>query len=194
MINEFGRGIIQAMPKLKYKHLWNFAEEIEPASSDYPDYNGALCEIGLMLCKKPKYSLGPVPANCAVFADTGGDGVCFSFLTINGKANHKSPVIMTVPISWPSQIVVGENLFEFLCLGSRFGFFCLEGLSHYPKKLIKAYNDQEQQLYFSEPFGNELKLLKRLRKKFSLKPWTNIDKRLKELKKSYLSKLDRVEY
>ena len=50
------------------------------------------------------------PVNSSTFASTGGDGVHFSLVHINGKATDDSPVVMTCPMGVKFNMIVGSNL------------------------------------------------------------------------------------
>jgi hypothetical protein len=74
----------------------------------------------------------PTPTNAKVFASTGGDGVHYSLIEISDRIQ---PVVMTVPASFGDtiadyNIILGENLNEFLSLGYYNGWFPLEQLCY----------------------------------------------------------------
>src|SRR5687767_64611 len=76
--------------------------------------------VGLILQIPPgRRDYHCTPLNSVTFASTGGDGVHFGFLHVEGCS--LSPVVMTVPMSDVHNFVVGESLFEFLCLGAKRG-------------------------------------------------------------------------
>ena len=70
------------------------------------------------------------PVNVTTFASTGGDAVHFSAI----NASHGSGtavVVMTVPMAFDNpNHIVGGDLREFLALGCRTGYFCLERLAY----------------------------------------------------------------
>ena len=87
-------------------------------------------DIGLRLLRPLEtWDYEVTPLNCSTFATTGGDGVHFSFLHLNGKVTEESPVVMTLPMAFdePNRIV-GADLHEFLSLGCVVGYDALEGL------------------------------------------------------------------
>ncbi|MCA0456752.1 MAG: hypothetical protein LCI00_22455 [Chloroflexi bacterium] len=174
--------------------LWALADR-EAAESGIPVYR--LFDRIYLHLDRPlttwKYSCTPI--NSSTFASTGGDGVHFGLLDIDGEVRDESPVCMTSPMSASESqdnIIVGSNLHEFLCLGSEFGFFHLENLPSF-----KRYDDgfrfsqpnewvvQESCEYFmTDPeFQYQLNLL---RTEFDLKPWTDVAGRLNELQRLYL--------
>ncbi len=99
------------------------------------------------------------PLNCLTFASTGGDGVHFSII----KDLDQSPVVMTVPMNFDEEnLVIANSLYEFLCLGSHFGFFNLEQLSY---NFETTTNEIEQ----TNQSSHSNKVLSKLAKAFNLK-------------------------
>ncbi len=130
------------------------------------------------------------PLSSSTFASTGGDGVHYGLLHINGGVGDASPVVMTVPMAFERpNLIVGESLFEFLCLGCQVGYAYLEHL---------AYNRHEAtdwignpQNWFNErhygPLGLRAQLLLEiLVREFDLKPWSEVGRRVDELQERFL--------
>ena len=114
------------------------------AASLFPtQYDPGLGGLGLLLDKQLDQSRcgHHTPLNCRTFARTGGEGVHFSLLTHDGCIDSDSPVVMTNPDTSRSNFVVGENLFDFLCLGYYRGYFALEQLSYDREETLQAYTD-----------------------------------------------------
>lgn len=139
------------------------------------------------------------PLNSVCFAHTGGDGCHFSFVLQDGKWSEHSPVVMTYPpIDFKSSnVIVGENLFEFLCLGIGTGYFVLENLAlgQDREKFIASYPEKGQ---FRNGIPDDKKqALRELAARFQLQPWekTSVGPRLAELRKRYLPtlKFDRTQ-
>jgi hypothetical protein len=144
--------------------------------------------VGLILDRKlrdsgclhrSRYTCAPV--NCAEFADTGGDGTHFSMLIQDGGVTEQSPVFMTVPPDGQT-LVVGESLFDFLCLGYYRGYFALQELMYKPDLTLEVYTNPDWQpsekyhysvgyAYDDEDHG---KVLAFLRDKLSLQPWRSV--------------------
>jgi hypothetical protein len=61
-------------------------------------------------------------------------------------------------------VIVGENLRDFLALGSRFGYFALEGLVHEPDETIAALRRRK---YDEEWTAREIGMLKLIERTFS---------------------------
>jgi hypothetical protein len=159
--------------------------------------------IGLILMR-PLENIGyeSTPINSLTFAHTGGDGVHYSLVTVEGNVSEDSPVVMTVPMNHPKvNLVVGENLLEFLCLGEQLGYFFLEQLVYneaetiewflHPKEFInKEYGINPSGTFPPESFREKERLLSILRKEFELKPWSNLKSRLDELQNKFMGMLE----
>lgn len=145
--------------------------------------------IGLILFKDiENMGYWCTPENTITFATTGGDGVHFGFLCGPEGLMENSPIVMTLPCADTSNIIVGENLLDFLSLGCRSGYFDLEQIEYSPEEHIKLLDAQQ---YSEEMDNNEIKLLKDIEDMFTLKPWVNHNLRLAELK---LKHFDRLNY
>ena len=116
--------------------LWSIAE-IE-ANKTGADFSFVLDPIGLILrrpIERERYEATPV--NSLAFATTGGDGVHFSLMHLEGELGDLSPVVMTVPMNFGQEnLIVGSDMKEFLCLGCRVGYFFLEQLTYHKSKTI----------------------------------------------------------
>lgn len=101
---------------------------------------GAGEEIGLLCTSEllpPTYDA--TPKNCLTFAGTGGDGVHFGFLDLGYGVSDDSPVVMTIPMNFDQpNLVVGASLRDFLGLGTRLGYFCLEQLVYHRPHSVAA--------------------------------------------------------
>lgn len=134
------------------------------------------------------------PRNSCAFAETGVDGVHFSLVQVDGQITEKSPVVMTVPANYGEEnLIVGSNLYEFLCLGSKIGFSGLDQLTYsdnrketlewleHPEAFVKQEFQECKDQLDKEYFDRKQYLLQLLRDQLSLKPWKNVEKRLKTL-------------
>ena len=135
------------------------------------------------------------PINCRAFGGTGGDGVHFSLMVRRNEITADSPVVMTLPANCGESLIVGENLFDFLCLGLRRGYFALEQLSHKPEEALDAYTNADWRPSTDEHgyvgfVVNEhhQKMLDYLATRLNLRPWTD-RKRLGMLQDKYRSLL-----
>ncbi len=122
------------------------------------------------------------PLNCMAFATTGGDGVHFSiFKSID---IDKSPVVMTVPMNFGEEnMIIARTLSEFLCLGSRFGFFNLEQLSY----KFETTTQKIEASNLTEPPNSELRELTEI---FSLEPIREVSEYIKETNAKYFNQLE----
>ena len=157
-------------------------EEFEASENLYFD------AIGLNLFKKPQcWGYWCTPTNTVSFATTFGDGVHFGFLCKDGIPLEDSPIVMTLPSADTSNIIVGENLIEFLSLGCRTGYFELEQIEYQPEFQIPI---MDSQVYSTEATNEEIGLLKTIESEFNLKPWIDYASRLLELKNKYIDLLE----
>jgi hypothetical protein len=63
-------------------------------------------------------------------------------LALDGSIRERSPVVITIPAAFPGQnLIVGESLFDFLCLGTYRGYFCPGELAYDPELTLRARTD-----------------------------------------------------
>lgn len=124
------------------------------------------------------------PNNCCTFASTGGEGVHFSFLVQDDAITTESPVVMTTPSSQGNSLIVGETLYDFLCLGSRCGYGGLEYLGDSDGRWIARYTDPDWEPS-DEHDERWRKMLSYLTERLGLFPWTD-PARFSELQERYL--------
>jgi len=108
------------------------------------------------------------PNGYIAFMNTGGDGVHFNI----PEDMSDGKIIMTVPMNFGNEnFTVGESLYEFLSLGSDFGYFSLE-------QLVYDFSATVSNIQNASSNSNALKKLKN---HFNLNPWTDVEGRLREL-------------
>lgn len=130
-------------------------------------------EIGLLLHNGLAHAgYWCTPINSAVFASTGGDGVHFSLIDVGDGFGETSPIVMTVPMSSDPNWIVGENLLDFLALGLGSGYFVLESL---------AYGAEWHGDIEGSADDSQVCTLGDLRDRFDLRPWSDVDERLRFL-------------
>jgi hypothetical protein len=152
------------------------------------DWNDHFDPIGLILQIPPKREdYWCTPLNALTFARTGGDGTHYSLVSLPNSPRSAQPVVMTVPMSDTPNVIVGENLREFLALGCRYGYFALEGLVHSRAETI---SELKRRKYHEERTTHEIRMLRLIERTFRLKPWTDPRKRLAELKRRFLKRLE----
>lgn len=135
------------------------------------------------------------PVNTVCFARTGGDGCHFSFVACSGQYPiEECPVVMTVPAGagggtrGTANVIVGANLWEFLDLGLRTGFFVLEKLPCYRGEFLNEYPDHDPEPVAGDAERTELHALAEA---FGLIGWDreSIVPRLAALRKRYFKQL-----
>lgn len=158
--------------------------------------DGNLIDLGLGVSDELSYSHYDwcSPLNCATFASTGVDGTHFSLLLVDGGIQADSPVVMTTPANMGRSVVVGENLFEFLCLGSRWGY-ALDNLASTHRSGLASLIDVNwypgkpaREWLAMQPNDYPGNMLAFLVDRLNLHPWTDTS-RWDELQEMYASLL-----
>jgi hypothetical protein len=167
------------------------ADRIAAAKFPNDSFDQGFGQLGLILMNANRNSYYCTPKNVVTFATTGVDGVHFSFLELKGKVNEQSPVVVTNP-SDGTNFIVGENLKDFLDIGSFRGYSALgmpskDVLEVYLGAERKAQTREDRALGFV-PADN--KVLSFLRDQFGLEAWTDPKERFDALQKKYLPLLD----
>ncbi len=163
------------------RQLWQLAGA-DPLD-DQSDWNGTFEPVGLILFAPPRNGgYWCTPVNSLSFATTGGNGVHYSLLAVDGGFTDFSPVVMTVAMCDTPNVIVGGKLTEFLALGCRFGYFSLEQLIYSPER---ALAELEAQRFDPEAGGIERALLHRISSHFDVSPWSEPHRRLRELESRY---------
>ncbi len=178
-----------------FRELLAFFEELEAPQWDSATWQRLLRlpsifpEIGLRLHRPPLLNVAyhVTPTNTRAFASTGLDGCYFNFLLVDGEVREDSPVIMTCPNGAPPNIVVGEDLRDFLCLGIGTGYAAVQDLSDRPKRFTRRYPAPGQFAPWVK--AKERKLLRRLARRFGLTGWTAVVDKLTRLNQKYVSSL-----
>lgn len=129
------------------------------------------------------------PLNTILFAYTGGDGVHFSYLSIDEYVN---PIVMTVPTNFGRtmesyNLILAEDLDEFLSLGYYHGWGLFEGLYYHRAHTLKELSVEEKYNFSNK---NEGIFLEKIISHFNLKPLMIDEERLKYLKNTYFEKLE----
>lgn len=167
-----------ALPK-HLAELWDLAEAVAHETGGDPRF--VFDDLGLLLEPKPSpWTYFCSPLNAPTFASTGGDGVHFGLLQLEGAEPEQAPVVMTVPMSGTHNLVLAESVEEFLGLGCRVGWFLLEQL---------AYDPDWAAAHFArgEPDSPECEaMLDRIRSSLRVKPVPLSLDRLALLRKKYL--------
>lgn len=128
----------------------------------------------LPTCERWRY--WATPLNSVTFATTGGDGVHFGTVPVEGK----HIVVMTAPAEVRANVVVGESLKEFLRLGYYRPLDWLGALPEQWDEIATEYCRPEPRTAFGQQF------LERLRATFELTPVADLRTHLEELQGRYL--------
>jgi hypothetical protein len=176
------------------KNLWKIAREEALRTGKQPAR--VFRPIGLKLQRpsaRATYWCTPINSRC--FAQTGCNGVHFSFVVLDDEVNERCPVVMTVPgltATGENNLIVGANLWEFLCLGIRFGFGVLEQLAYKPQEFITAYADPDwrpakpHQVWAGYALdGRQRRLLDVLVQGLGLVPWADVRQQLLQWQQRY---------
>lgn len=164
--------------------IWMLADQLGEKQGIDPI--GVFDPCGLILIRPLRnYGYFCTPHNSLSFATTGGDGVHYGFLMINQLDYDFKPIVMTVPMADTHNVIVAENLEEFLGLGYHVGWFTLE----------QIVNDAEDAIsYFADPDTEKLpereKLLVVLRKEINIEHVPLSLERLEELKNKYVALIE----
>lgn len=156
--------------------------------SSYPI--GGLYEVGLMLVRPTRSNHWCTPGNSLTFASTGADGTHFSFIAANGIANDRCPIVMTRPMEGDEpNIVVGESLFDFLCLGCRHGY---RGLETAPSEgffaLYKSLKQEGEHAAALDEY--QTSVLESLTNEFSLIPWKGPKTKYQRMQREFMKTLE----
>lgn len=173
---------VAAEVKLRFKSPWG---------------NANLIDIGLRVGDELSYSCYGwcSPLNCGTFASTGCDGTHFSLLMDDGEIGADSPIVMTTPANMGRSVIVGENLFDFLCLGSRTGYLLDSLAGSYYERSLNGLIDPNW--YPGKPASEWIakqtddypdNMLRFLVDRLDLHPWTDAG-RFDELQEKYAALL-----
>lgn len=167
--------------------LWKLAEARAKTSGSPPE--AALERAGLLLHRDLAHGgYDSTPRNSVAFAGTGGDGVHFSFVLRDGLALEDSPIVMTVPMHFDHEnLVVGEDLRDFLAVGCCLSFFVLEQLTYDRAAFLAAYvagSDGYQ------PDDEQRALLARIQLAFGVRPPADLGAHLDALHERFAAWLE----
>ena len=130
------------------------------------------------------------PLNTILFAQTGGDGVHFSYLEIGLEINL---IIITVPCAWGKQPnsynrVIAETFDEFLGLGFFKGWFYLDGYFYDPDLTLEEYGPNQIKHNFAN--RNEAIFIEKVISNFKISPNYLKTERLEYLQNNYFNRLE----
>lgn len=168
-----------------FDELWRLAESEASRRGESPEY--VFLSIGLALNPTLEtWDYRSTPQNSSTFASTGGDGVHYGLLHVRGALVDESPVVMTVPMNFDHEnLIVGEDLLDFLALGCRFGYFALEQLT-YQRERATAWIECATE---KDLASDERELVACIRSHFRLEVWKNVAARLQQLQDRFIGSI-----
>lgn len=161
-----------------------------------PEFDSGFNQLGLILSENLRNGgYWCTPENSVSFGGTGGDGVHFSLLLIDGQVSDLCPVIMTVPaLSRDIQnLCIGENLSDFIRFGLNQGFFRMEELSYLGESALDSFSfsglSSQKRDGFDELSEDALnrKMLDYIGNTLDLLPLSYSLQRFRDLQEKYLS-------
>jgi hypothetical protein len=199
---EFAMSHRRRRPRVMYDNLyWFFIRDlrrqefsrIEWGPEDLDGHWTTVIDTGcgMFLRRPPLYRecvYRRAPLNSVEFAHTGGDGIHYSFLVLDGYWSELSPVVMTDPCWGSRNVVVGKDLTEFLRLGIRTGYFALPYAV--PDEHGRFQDPEHIEVLEAKEFGEwlgpeEVEVLQKLADHFGLEPLDGVAERLADLQHRY---------
>ena len=161
-------------------------------------YDRGMGQLGLLLSRKLRNGgYWCTPENSLEFGGTGGDGVHFSLVQINGTVTEESPVVMTVPANsgepQDANAIVGNSLINFLRFGLLRGYFAMEQLVYQRDLTLKVYSSAEweptEQAHYSVGFGvdeSKKQVMELVAKALNVTPLSYTSQECETLQKQYM--------
>lgn len=143
--------------------------------------------IGLFLYDPPtKAAYAVTPLNSMTFGGIGVDGIHFASITDNAAVDPMAPVVMSIPMALETpNFIVGETMYDFLCLGCRHGYSNLGNLHLHREEVIR-YLQGPPKSFFDE---RSEAILQTLCDELSLTPWMDVGARFEEMQSKYAKTL-----
>jgi len=143
--------------------------------------------IGLFFHDPPKNAGYPqTPVNSITFTSIGVDGIHFGSITDGDIVDPDAPVVLTIPMAFDEpNFIVGENLHDFLCLGSCNGFAELGNLHIDTAATLDRYINEPDDFYDERSPG----ILALLRNELALSPWPDVHRHFADLQSKYMHTL-----
>lgn len=167
--------------------------------SKFPtEYADGLGRLGLIVSRRLKNGgYWCTPENSLRFGGTGGDGVHFSLIQINGEVSEESPVVMSVPANsaepQDANAIVGSSLISFLRFGLIRGYFAMEQLVYQRDLTLQAYSSAEWQptedAHYSVGFGvddSKKQVMQLVAKELNVTPLAYTAEEFEALQKQYM--------
>ncbi len=98
--------------------------------------------------------------------------------------------MMTVPMNFSEEnLVIADSIYEFLCLGCKYGYFALEGLVYDFEETVQEIEECNKLAYSDLEDKEEAELLSALSDAFNLKPIANVASYISEVNQKYSASL-----
>lgn len=143
--------------------------------------------VGLFLNDPPKNAgYNCTPANSLTIASLGVDGIHIGCVTESQEFDSLAPIVITIPMAFESpNFIVGETLYDFLCLGCRNGYSYLANLQTHFDDTMAYYQEFDEDV-----FDDRVpEMLDTLSAELSLEPWADVRRHFHELQSQFMSVL-----
>ena len=162
----------------------------ELATNQFPhEYlDTGLGAIGLFLHNPPKNAgyQHKTPTNSVTFASIGVDGIHFGSVTDGPNVAPKSPVVVTIPMEFDDpNYIVGESMYDFLCLGCRHGYANVANLLLNLEESLDYFTVAPDDWFDDRAPG----ILDLLANELALKPWRDVRAHFHDLQSQFRSSL-----
>ncbi|MCY2965948.1 MAG: hypothetical protein NT069_20345 [Planctomycetota bacterium] len=187
------------LPIALLRRLHEIGDLIE---SKFPaEYERGMGQLGLLLSSKRRNGgYWCSPENSLSFGGTGGDGVHFSLVQVNGAVTEESPVVMTVPANFgeprDANAIVGSSLISFLRFGLLRGYFAMAQLVYQRDLTLKAYSSAEwqptEQAHYSVGFGvdeSKKRVMQLVAEELKVTPLSYTSQEFEALQQQYIPSL-----
>ncbi len=143
--------------------------------------------VGLFLNRPPRNAgYQQTPVNSVTFAGIGVDGIHFGSLTKSDTVDPDRPVVITIPMAFDSpNFIVGESLFDFLCLGCTHGYSNLGDLHLNLGATLDYYAHPPGEFFDTRAPG----ILRLLSAELALRMWSNVHNHFRELQTRFRNEI-----
>jgi hypothetical protein len=140
--------------------------------------------VGLFLNDPPKNAGYPcTPLNSLTFAGIGVDGIHIGSVTDSHEMDPLAPIVITIPMAFESpNFIVGQSLYDFLCLGCRNGYSNLANLHTHFDDTMEYYQGRDDNV-FDDRVPD---ILLTLAAELSLEPWADVQKHFIDLQSRFM--------
>ena len=155
---------------------------------DYLDEG--LGAVGLFLQRVPSNAgYRATPVNSVTFGGLGVDGIHFGSVTTGAEVDPQAPVVLTNPVAFDDpnpNVIVGESLWDFLCLGRSHGFANLANLPDVDA-VVEFYSRPPGPFEFDPRIPHVLDLMA---EELDLQPWKDVRGRFADLRDRFVGRLE----